>query len=227
MSQSGATVQSSSNSVFAGLSSKAGAGKTEQTLGQNEFFKLLVTQLGSQNPLNPMDNEQFIAQMAQFSTVSGVQQMQASMSKLAESMGSAQGMQAANLVGREVLTEGKQIRVTAALPADAAFQVDSPAEQARISIKDSNGQTVRVMNLAAVNAGIQQVPWDGLNDAGQVLPDGQYSFKVQTSIAGRVQDLKTYSTAKVENVVLSQSGARLGLADNLGEISLNQVLKIK
>ncbi|MFZ5660352.1 MAG: flagellar hook assembly protein FlgD [Pseudomonadota bacterium] len=213
--------------AFSGLANGAGAGSPKaQTLGQDEFFKLLTTQLSNQNPLNPMDNGEFIAQMAQFSTATGVQQMQAEMARLGEALSAGQNLQAAGLMGHRVVIPGNQINLDGTGAASAGFILAEPAEVVVVSVKDQSGQVVKTLNLNAQAAGTHSFDWDGSADRGGTVPPGDYTFAVQALRGGKPVDAEALSVGKVQSVLMTQQGVQLELGGNLGNVALGQIQRI-
>lgn len=196
-----------------------------EALGQNDFFKLLTTQLGNQNPLQPMDNGEFISQMAQFSTASGIEQMQKSFGQLTESLRSNQGLAAASLVGHRVLSAGNQLNLDSGGQAMGGLRLEDAAEVA-VQVKDASGQVIRTLNLGGQDAGTLTFTWDGSLDAGGQAAEGKYSFAVQALSGGKLVDSEALNTGKVQSVLLSGSEIRLELGDGLGSVPLNQINRI-
>jgi flagellar basal-body rod modification protein FlgD len=195
-----------------GLGAKASAGrKSPDKLGQTEFLDLMITQLKNQDPFAPMENGDFIAQMAQFSSVSGLAELQQSFDKLATSLQSNQALQASSLVGRTVmvpsavgtLTDGGSIRGAVELP------VSSGA--VGINIQDASGQVVRRLELGPQAAGEVYFNWDGLSNDGLPVDAGRYFVSADAGINGETVALETLMSASVGSVTLGQGGQGLTL----------------
>jgi len=205
-----------------GLQQTSGAKKNQ--LGQEEFLKLMTTQLQNQDPTKPMDNAQFLSQVAQFSTVSGIQAMQTSFSDLATSMQSNQALQASQLVGRAVLVPGKEgvlpaegnLYAAAELPAGGTLQVD---------VLDDSGQVVRRLDLGTQPAGLSQFSWDGKDEAGTRLDSGNYTLRAQLVQGASTQSLDTYAVDAVGSVSLGNGGITLNLS-SLGATKLADVREV-
>jgi flagellar basal-body rod modification protein FlgD len=158
-----------------GVSSQNTKKPAPQQLSQDDFLKLMTAQLKAQDPMKPLDNSEFVSQMAQFSTVSGIQSLQDSFSKLAASLQSSDMLQASSLVGHSVLVPGSgvslpqsgSIQAAAELPASGNLVVD---------ITDGSGQIVRHMDVGAQPAGIATFSWDGLDNTGTRLASGSYKL---------------------------------------------------
>lgn len=199
---------------------------------QDRFLTLLVTQLRNQDPLNPMDNAAVTSQIAQLSTVSGIEQLNNTLLALSGQMDLSQSMQAVSFVGKEVLVPGDKIRLGSTedgqekVATPFGFELFSNAKTVQVSILDGSGQVVRLIELDQHEAGIHSLVWDGLNDQGQPLPDGAYQVQVQaTDAEGKALATEALSYGRVGSVAYSSAGLRLdlGLA---GTYSLFDVRKV-
>ena len=207
-----------------GLSLQQTAEKKKQSLGQEEFLKLMTTQLKNQDPTKPMDNAQFLSQMAQFSTVSGIQQMQESFSSLATSLQSAQTLQGAQMVGRGVLVPSK----TSMLPDEGAMgaAAELPAGGTlQVEVVDGAGQVVRRLDLGTRAAGLNQFTWDGKDESGNRMQAGSYTLRATLDQGGSTQSLSTYGLDVVDSVSLGSDGLTLNLS-GLGATKLANVRQI-
>ena len=197
-------------------------------LGQDAFMKLMLAQMLNQDPTAPMTNGQFITQMAQFETATGMQDLQKSFANLSSTLQSNQALQASALVGREVLAPGN----TAALVSGGSIsgQVNLPSDTTRlmVNIYDSSGQLVRNLPLGGQSSGIVQFRWDGLNDGGQAAPVGNYTVRIEAQLQGQSQALQPMLAAKVESVSLGSGiqDTQLNLVGHRA-ISLADVTKIQ
>ena len=160
-----------------GVEQTGGLGSTikkKEELGQEEFMRLLVAQLNNQDPTKPMDNFEFLSQIAQFSTVSGIQDMQTSLSGMGESMVSTRAIQASSLVGRDVISASNQAAFTPGEEIDGVVAMPVSASAVQIQVSDSSGQLVKVLDIGNVGAGIHKFSWDGLLDDGASIGSGNY-----------------------------------------------------
>ncbi|NYT87069.1 flagellar hook assembly protein FlgD [Pusillimonas harenae] len=197
---------------------------------QDRFLTLLVTQLQNQDPLNPMDNAQVTSQIAQLSTVNGINQLNTTLLALSGQMDVSQSMQAAGLIGKEVLVPGSKISLGGETgeKVSTPFGIDfiSPATKATVTILDSTGTAVRQLELGPQPAGIVSMQWDGKGDGGVELVNGAYTVKVAASDAdGNPVSSGALMYGKVGSVAYSSSGLQLdlGLA---GKFSLLDIRKI-
>lgn len=200
--------------------------EVNKDLGKNEFLELLVAQLNNQNPLDPQDNGEFISQLAQFSSLEGIENLNSSMGDILSSVHSSQALQAASLVGRNVIFAGDQALVDTEAQADFQGSVLVPQSSSNVSVGIYNeaGTPVNRINLGSQGAGQQSFSWDGTNSDGELMPPGKYTFKAEGIFEGETQGLYTMLPAKVESVTLSQQGGDMLLnIAGLGTLPLSQV----
>lgn len=204
---------------------------------QNRFLTLLIAQMKNQDPSNPMDNSQLTSQMAQLSTVSGISQLNNTLSTLMGNLNSSQALQSANMIGHSVLAPGNSIQLTSdTTKADdgtetttqrAVFgvQLDSTASSVVVTIKDSSGAVVRTMDLGTQPSGTAPVIWDGTNDAGNKAADGKYTFTVTASNNGTAVNATALAFGTVSSVSTGTDGVKLNVA-NIGTIKPTDVVQI-
>ena len=196
-------------------------------LGQDEFLKLMTTQLSHQDPLEPMDNGDFLAQMAQFGTVNGINDLLSSFQTLSASMQSSQGVQASSLIGRNVLVEHDQ----AFLPTDGnltgAATLDSSAESVTLNIYDASDSLVGSVDMGAQPSGLVQLNWDGTTIAGERATTGRYRIEVEASFGNETEALTSMVSANVSSLTLGGVGKEMLVElEHLGQIKFGQVLQI-
>lgn len=203
------------------------ARKTASTLDINDFLKLMSTQLQNQDPTKPLDSTQFVAQLAQFSTVSGIEGMQKSLDTLSESLRSSQALSGASLVGHWVLTPSDSATLaTEGNALGGAVDVPTGASSVTLNITDSTGQVVRHMTVPATT-GLQEFYWDGKNDAGVNVAAGKYKFEAIANVGGQNESLQMQLYGRVGSVSLSASGTDLTVnTPELGAIALGNVRQI-
>lgn len=218
------TVQDTSNvsSLYGTSTSAASKGSAEET--QNRFLSLLVAQMKNQDPLNPLDNAEVTSQMAQLSTVQGIENMNASLQAMAASLGTNQMSQAASLIGRTVLVPGNTIS-PAQLDNVMGFELSRPADKVTISIQDASGAQVRKLTLGSRDTGVNVLAWDGLTDAGATAPAGTYSFKVDAVQGGQAVNSTALNLGTVNSVSQNSQGVQLNLAGNtsVGYADIRQI----
>ena len=214
---------SSNTGVTAQTSASSATGSVDDA--QSNFMKLLVAQMQNQDPMNPMDNAQMTSQMAQLNMVSGINQLNTTLSSALSSFQATQTMQASSLIGREVLVPSSTLQLSAGqakMGVDLAQSVDS----LKLTVLDSAGQTLRSIDLGAKPAGLTQLAWDGATDAGAAAADGSYSFKLEALRNGQSVTATALSAAQVGGVSLSNNNVRLSLP-GLGEVALADVRQVR
>ena len=183
-----------------------------------------MTQLQNQDPLNPLDNAEITSQLAQLSTVTGVDKINTTLSTLASSLDANQYLQSASLVGHDVVVTGNQVAL-----ADGAgklgYAIKSPADDVTITIKDASGAVVRTIDAGAATADVHFVDWDGKGDNGKTLADGTYTFAVTASEGKTAVDTTALTVGHVNGLIPGTSGGQLQLGP-LGSIALSQVVEI-
>jgi len=197
---------------------------------QERFLTLLITQLQNQDPLNPMDNNQITSQVAQLSTVTGINQLNQTLLALSGQLDVSQSMQAAGLIGKEVLVPGTAIRVGTGEQGTQVthfgMELLSNAAGAKVEVLDGAGKVVRTMEMQNLAAGVHSVQWDGLDEVGATVPDGRYSVRVTAfDVNEQPVSAGALTSGKVSSVAQSNGGVMLdlGLA---GSFILADVRKI-
>jgi flagellar basal-body rod modification protein FlgD len=149
-----------------------------KTLGMNDFLKLLVTQLQNQDPLNPLDQNQFLSQTAQFTSVEQLQQINQALADLKTSSSSSGMTQAASLIGKTVTVAGQDFPYDGSNPPVLPFTVQGAAGQVQVQILDGQGNLVRTLNVAAGSSGDYGARWNGQDSSGRPITPGTYHYRV-------------------------------------------------
>ena len=219
------------NTVSPALLNSMNTSKAAATTGtdtasatQDRFMKLLITQMKNQDPLNPLDNAQVTTQLAQISTVSGISQLNDTVAALGASMGISQYLQAANLVGHDVVLGGNDLALADG-KVQGGVQLSGAADHMTVAISDAAGNVVRTLDLGAQEAGTRFFDWDGKTDSGGAAPAGQYTFAVTATAAGKAVTFDTLMHATVEGIVSTSNGALLQL-NNGNQIAFDAVKQI-
>ncbi|MEP7205997.1 MAG: flagellar hook assembly protein FlgD [Casimicrobiaceae bacterium] len=215
--------------AVAGPSAAASAAAANTAAGavdatSERFLTLLVTQLKNQDPLNPLDNAQITSQLAQLSTVSGINQLNGTLSALSASFDAKQYLEAANLVGRTVVADGNALTLTEG-KASGAFELPAAADHVVVSVTDAAGQAVRQIDLGAANAGVVTFDWDGASDAGVALKDGKYTLSVTATNAGKPVAATPLAVGVVKGLIPGAGGGTLNI-DGVGPIGLAAIRQI-
>jgi flagellar basal-body rod modification protein FlgD len=199
---------SATNSYAALNSNSATKKKSETEATADRFLTMLVAQMQNQDPLNPLDNAQVTSQMAQLSTVQGIDKMNETMASMLAQM---QGMQAANYAGREVLVAGNTMEIGEGAGARGAYELPSGADQVVIEIRNAANEVVASIPQGGKGNGLQTFGWDGKID-GKAVPPGRYTFNVAATQGGKQFAPDTFTVDGVAAVIPSASGARLAMA---------------
>lgn len=195
-------------------------------LGLNTFLKLMVTQMNNQDPMKPMENGDFLGQIAQFGAVTGLDKLNNQIEDLGTSLTSGQALQAGSLVGRQVLVPTDVGRLYPGQSISGRVELGESSPEVTLRVYDQVGQLVREMPLGAAEAGEMSFAWDGMNDAGSYANPGLYRLQVSAARGDNTEDLNTQLLADVESVSLSGAqGLTLNL-QGLGPIAFNSVKQI-
>ncbi len=179
---------------------------------EQRFLKLLVTQLNNQDPLNPLDNAQLTSQLAQMSTVSGIEKLNAAFQSLIAQSGASQVLQSAALIGHTVLVPGNDLSLQQGAAVPFAVDLPSAADSVKVTITNAAGATVRSYDAGALPQGVKSLSWDGMGDNGAPVTDGKYTVNVvaKAGSAGVAASALTYAS------VVSVSQSSVGVALDLG-----------
>ncbi|MDT0618226.1 flagellar hook assembly protein FlgD [Salinisphaera sp. P385] len=204
-------------------SASTGAVGNKKDIGQDQFLELMLAQMKNQDPLKPMENGDFLAQLAQFSTATGVSELKTGLDRLTESLSADKALTAASLIGRDVLVASDTLVHDGG---GAAGALDlSAAGAVRIDIVDAAGQTMRTLDLGTRAAGLVSFQWDGLDNAGGALPAGSYSVRASVRDGESEQALPVLAVGRVDSVDLSGPDLNLHTL-TLGNVALGDVRRI-
>ncbi len=197
-------------------------------MGQQAFLLLFTTQLKNQNPLDPMDNQNFVAQLAQFSQLEASQSMKSSMDTLVNAMTNDRMLTGTSMIGRQVGVNGGSAVLSQGRPVSGFVNLPNGADGVSFQVLNSTGSVVRSQTFGTQPVGDMSLTWDGTDDQGNPLPDGKYSFLVTATSMGQTQSI----TPDVMSTVTSASNA--GTSDGTwllqveggNTISLSQVQRV-
>ncbi|MBS7457196.1 flagellar hook assembly protein FlgD [Coralloluteibacterium stylophorae] len=218
------TVGSTQSSTYADLGLAATTVAKEESMGQADFLTLLTEQLKHQDPLNPMENSDFVAQLAQFTQVQGIQEMQTSLNAMASVMESDQALRAVALVGHEALVDASSIQLKEGVGLSGQVEAET-AGTVTVDITDADGALVRRLTVAAEGAGSVPFTWDGLDADGETAPAGVYSITASQGAGDAAVALPATLRAKVESVALESSGLSLNL-EGIGSVRLGAIRNV-
>lgn len=206
----------------------AAKAKKKTSLGQAEFLKLMTTQMTHQDPNNPMQNGEFLSQMAQFGTVSGIQDLQKSFADFSKSITSDQALQAASLVGRDVTVASDQAVLAAGGDVNGTVNLTGSTPDLQVAvINASTGELVKTLSLGSQSAGNIPFTWDGTNTQGTLSSPGTYKIQASAPINGANTMFQTDINSRVGSVVMANasSGMKVNLADG-SSVDFSQVKQI-
>lgn len=212
-----------------GLSSAAKTSAAGDTgaLGQSDFLKLMTTQLQNQDPTKPMESGEFFNQIAQFSMVAGVEDLQTSFQQVADAMQSTQSLQASAMVGRSVLVPGDTVSLAAGGTVSAGVTLPASTSNLVVGVVDASGQLVRRLDLGTQSEGDVAFTWDGLDGSGIAAPAGSYHLVAQMDYDGEAVALDTLVTSKVNSVVMGKNGQGITLnLSNNEQVALADIVQV-
>ena len=188
---------------------------------QDQFLRLLITQIKNQDPLNPMDNAQMTTQMAQMSSLQGIERLNATLESLAANLTGNQAVQAAALVGHDVMAPGSEMQLAAGR-AVGGVQLPQAVDRLQVTISDASGSVIHRAELGAQAQGIVRIEWDGTADSGAAAAAGRYQFSVTATAHGQAVASEPLMVGRVQAVMSGQDGTNLDLG-TLGNVRLAQV----
>jgi flagellar basal-body rod modification protein FlgD len=201
-----------------------------QELGKDAFLGLLTTQLQYQDPLDPMSNEDFIAQLAQFSSLEQLMGIQEAMGAVYAGIASMNNSSMANLLGTEVVAYGDAFAYPGTPeggetpPFELHFESEAAYDAATVTIFNEAGSVVATANLPAGEAGEGSWTWDGLDSSGQPVPEGTYTFDVSATSDGESVDMETLVVGKISEMDYSQGVPMPSI--NGVPVGLDQILRL-
>lgn len=195
-------------------------------LSQNDFLKLLTAQLRNQDPTEPVDATQQLTQLAQFSTVSGITEMNTTLKSIQDKLGATSTSDALAYVGRNVLTDG-----TTAYPRQSGgiaggVELASKASDVRVSIQSPSGAVLKTLSLGAQPAGLVSFDWDGTTDNGDPAGDGPYTINVSANNGGTSVRSTPLVWAPVTAVSLPGGGAPVLTVPGIGQVAASRVRQV-
>jgi flagellar basal-body rod modification protein FlgD len=219
--------------AISGVSSAVSATNTTSPVANNNtvdetqtrFMTLLIAQMKNQDPLNPMDNGQMTSQISQLNMVSGINKLNTTLSALAGDVQNGEAMKAASLLGHTILVPGSSLQLSKG-NAEMGVDLAQPADEVKVTIRDSSGNVVHTMDLGPQPAGVQNLVWDGATDSGITAADGSYKFEIEASRDGEKLKPTLLSFGKVDNLSLSGGLAKLNIP-NLGDFALTDIREIR
>ncbi len=201
------------------------ANKAQANLGRDDFLKIFLTQLQYQDPLNPMEGTEFTAQLAQFSSLEQLFNINDQLKELEKIQGKDSKFQALNLIDKLVRADGNKLSLKQDGDVQGAFDLKAPAD-CMVLIEDGSGNQVRTIPMGILDAGLHSFSWDGRNDQGARLNEGIYHFKViAKDSAGEAVSTQSMILGKVTGVNFQGESPVIYIGDI--ELDLSQVMDVK
>lgn len=186
---------------MADLKAQARQPAPEADLDRNAFLRLFTTQLQNQNPLDPMKNEAFVAQLAQFSSLEATTRMSDSLDQFVTSQSTEKVMRGASLIGKNVFVSGATVSQPGGQAIEGMLNLEEMADSVMLQVVDRNsGQIVNAMDLGPQMAGEVEFAWNGGNFQGEAAPAGNYVFLAEMTQGETSKQIPVLAEAKVKGV---------------------------
>lgn len=179
--------------------------KPKGNLGQDQFLKLMITQMQNQDPFKPVENGDFLAQLAQFGTVEGIQDLQKSFTDLSGSLLSNQALQASSLVGRNIVVQADSFNHQSGKVVNGMVDLKESVNDLTVDILDSSNQVIKTIQLGIQPSGPASFSWDGKDNSGKLLADGVYKMQAKSISGGKTVAQGTLLSEKVISVSLGNA----------------------
>lgn len=187
------------------------APRSQSDLGQGDFLKLMIQQMQNQDPLAPMESGDFLGQIAQFGTVSGIQALQGSFAELASAMTANQALRGSELLDRDVLIEADRARLPEGGTLGGLLELPATANEVVVEITGANGERVRRLELGRLPGGSNSFSFDGIGDSGRALPGGDYGITATARIDGTTEQVPVLVRARVLGIEMQPGTGALRL----------------
>jgi flagellar basal-body rod modification protein FlgD len=205
--------------------------KTDDTpksneLGKSAFLELMIAQLNNQSPTDPQDNSQWVAQLAQFSSVESLENLNTSVDAIAGNYRSSQALQASAMVGRDVLVTTDSAYKTANGEVKGVAELPAGTSDMKISVFNEAGELIRQASMGQQSGGQIPFGWDGRNEKGEIMPAGNYRVAVDARYSGEMTQMATYMAANVDSVSIDGKGSvtlNLGGKGSVGLADIKQI----
>lgn len=197
-------------------------------LGQDDFLQLMTEQLANQDPFEPMENGEFMGQIAQFGAVDGINNLLTSFNDLSVNLQSSQALQASSLIGRQVLVNHDQGYLPETGDLQGAVELGSSSSNVAVNVFDASGEAVGRVELGPQPEGLVQFNWDGTTFGGQRASSGRYRIEVEATFGSTTEAITPQVVDQVHSLTLGGVGQEMLVElENLGTVSFNQVNQIQ
>jgi len=197
-----------------------------EELGKTQFLELMIAQMNHQDPLDPAKNEEFIAQLAQFSTVEGIENLNDSFAGLAASLKSTMATEAASLVGRHVVVPTGSATLPSGGGISGSIEVPRASSGVTVEITNAAGELMNRLDLGPQPSGRMRFGWDGTTASGATAPEGVYKVKAFTTVDGERAELTVNMPDQVVSVSLGADGVIANLAGG-SSVPASQIKEIR
>ncbi len=217
----------SSTTPAADSSALSSALGSSQTLGKDDFLKLLVAQLKNQDPLAPQDNTQFVSQLAQFSSLEAAMGTNTRLDSITSQNQGLANTEVVSLVGKTATVKGSLVTAAGSgIAVPVSFTLSGASATTNVSIQDSTGKVVRTMPIGARSPGLVRVNWDGKDDHGNIMPAGTYAVSVQAKTDdGSTVSVAQETTGLVKSVAFDKGYPVLTLANGM-QVPVSDLLQV-
>ncbi len=199
---------------------------TEDVLGKDDFLNLLVAQLQNQDPLNPSDSTEFTAQLAQFSSLEQLQNINDALASFEVYQSTLNNIEASNFIGTTVTASGDSFSVTNGTADPISVELDAASESVYVQIYDANGEYVTDIDAGSLGAGMHAISWDATDQYGSTVADGSYTFSVMAVDAeGNSVASTSYITGKVTGVDYQSGETLLLIGDQ--SVSIASLVRVE
>ncbi len=213
------------NALNTNAESVVQAEKRKDQLGEDAFLKLFIAQLKNQDPMNPMDSTEFTAQLAQFSSLEQLTDINKNLGSLQNYQSASNNSQAVSFIGKDIKAKGDSFYFNGDNAADIALKLDSYASDVKVYIYDDKDHLVKIIEKPDFEAGMHNVSWDGTGDNGETMPSGNYSFDVMaTDMNGNSVNSSTYVSGTVTGITYSNNSVYLMLGKQ--QIAPSDVIEV-
>lgn len=210
-----------------GLMEQPTARQANSDVGEDAFLKLMITQLQNQDPMKPMENGEFLSQLAQFKSVSGIDDLKNSVEKMATALQSNQALQASSLVGRWIVAPSNNAELWDEIGMAGSVEVPRNANQVMVSINNKAGEIIKQIDLGEQPAGTVNFNWDGVGMNGEQYPPGQYKVEATARIGNESVAIETNAIVPVDSVLMGRVGEPMTVTTSLlGNVKLSDVKQI-
>lgn len=192
---------------------------------QERFMSLLVAQLKNQDPMEPMDNAQVTSQMAQLNTVTGINNLNTSVTSMSSAFTASQTVGATSMLGRTILTEGNTMQLADG-KALGSMELNQSADSVQVNVLDKQAKVLRTLDMGAQAKGTHQFEWDGKDSSGSAVAAGSYTFEIVASAAGQKADVTALTVSQVQGLRNTGSSGTKLLTNTGAEVSVTDIKQI-